>query len=47
MKTNKRIQKALKQAKEDWIGIQCNEIESNREHQLVKDLTLGYVAVLD
>ena len=43
---NKRIQKALKKAKEDWIGAQCEEIEtclnrnnSKRAFQLVKDLT--------
>ena len=24
---NKRIQKAMKKAKEDWIGAQCEEIE--------------------
>ena len=41
-----RIQKAVKTAKEDWIGAQCEEIESclnknnsNRAYQLVKDLT--------
>ena len=41
-----RIQKAVKKAKEDWIGAQCEEIEtclnknnSNRAYQLVKDLT--------
>ena len=44
-KANKRIQKAVKKAKEDWIGVQCEEIEtclnksnSNRAYQLVKDL---------
>ena len=43
---NKRIQKAVKKAKEDWIGTQCAEIEtclnknnSNRAYQLEKDLT--------
>ena len=43
---NKRIQKAVKKAKEDWIGAQCKEIEtclnennSKREYQQVKDLT--------
>ena len=43
---NTRIQKAVKKAKEDWIGAQCEEIEtclnknnSKRAHQLVKDLT--------
>ena len=41
---NRRIQKAVKKAKEDWIGAQC-EIEtclknnSKKEYQLVKDLT--------
>ena len=46
MKANKKIQKALKKAKEDWIGAQCEEIEtclnknnSKRAYQLVKDLT--------
>ena len=41
-----RIQKAVKKAKEDWIGAQCEEIEtclnknnSKRAYQLVKDLT--------
>ena len=40
------IQKAVKKAKEDWIGAQCEEIEtclnknnSNRAYQLKKDLT--------
>ena len=33
---NRRIQKAVKKAKEDWIGAQCEEIET---YQLVKDLT--------
>ena len=39
---NKRIQRAVKKAKEDWIGTQCAEIEiclnknhSNRAYQLV------------
>ena len=43
---NKRIQKAVKKAKEDWIGAQCEDIEtclnknnSLRAYQLVKDLT--------
>ena len=43
---NRRIQKAAKKAKEDWIGAQCEEIEtclnknkSKRAYQLVKDLT--------
>ena len=44
---NRRIQKAVKKAKENWIGAQCEEIEtclnknnSKRAYQLVKDLTL-------
>ena len=44
--TNRRVQKAVKKAKEDWIGAQCEEIEiylnknnSKRAYQLVKDLT--------
>ena len=44
---NKRIQKAVKKAKEDWIVAQCEETEtclsknnSKRAYQLVKDLTL-------
>ena len=43
---NRRIQKAVKKAKEDWISAQCEEIEtclnlnnSKRVYQLVKDLT--------
>ena len=43
---HKRIQKAVKKAKEDWIDAQCEEIEtclnknnSKRAYQLVKDLT--------
>ena len=43
---NRRIQKAVKKAMEDWIGAQCEEIEtclnknnSKRAYQLVKDLT--------
>ena len=43
---NRRIQKAVKKAKEDWTGAQCEEIEiclnkinSKRAYQLVKDLT--------
>ena len=43
---NRRIQKSVKKAKEDWIGAQCEEIEtclnknnSKRAYQLVKDLT--------
>ena len=42
---NRRIQKAMKKAKEDWIGAQCEEIEtclnkinSKRAYHLVKDL---------
>ena len=42
---NSRIQKAVKKANEDWIGAQCEEIEtclnknnSKRTYQLVKDL---------
>ena len=45
---NRRIQKAVKKAKEDWIGAQFEEIEtclnknnSKRAYQLVKDLTSG------
>ena len=41
---NRRIQKAVKKAKEDWIGAQCEEIEtslnknnSKRAYHLVKD----------
>ena len=44
---NKRIQKAVKKAKEEWLGTQCAEIKtclnknnSNRAYQLEKDLTL-------
>ena len=44
-KANRSIQKAVKKAKEDWIGAQCEEIEtcpnknnSKRAYQLVKDL---------
>ena len=43
---NRRIQKAVKKAKEDWIGAQCKEIEtclnknnSKTAYQLAKDLT--------
>ena len=43
---NKRIQKAVEKAKENWISTHCKEIETclnknnrNRAHQLVKDLT--------
>ena len=43
---NRRVQKAVKKAKEDWICAQCEEIEtclnknnSKRAYQLVKDLT--------
>ena len=43
---NRRIQKAVKKAKEDWIGAQCEKIDTclkkkptAREQQLVKDLT--------
>ena len=43
---NRRVQKVVKKAKEDWIGAQCEEIEtclnknnSKRAYQLVKDLT--------
>ena len=43
---NKTIQKAVKKAKEDWIGAQCKETEtclnknnSKRAYHLVKDLT--------
>ena len=43
---NKRIQAAVKKAKEDWIDAQCEEIEtclnknnSKRAYQLMKDLT--------
>ena len=28
MEANRRIQKAVKKAKEDWIGAQCEEIET-------------------
>ena len=44
-KANKRFQKALKRAKEDWIDNQCKEINaclnknnSKKAYQLVKDL---------
>ena len=43
---NRTIQKAVKKAKKDWIGDQCEETEtclnknnSKRAYQLVKDLT--------
>ena len=43
---NRRVQKAVKKAKDDWIGAPCKEIEtclnennSKRAYQLVKDLT--------
>ena len=43
---NRRILKAVKKVKEDWIGAQCEEIETclnknnnKRAYQLVKDLT--------
>ena len=43
---NRRIQKVVMKAKEDWIGAQCEEIKtclnknnSKRAYQLVKDLT--------
>ena len=43
---NRRIEKAVKKAKKDWIGAQCEEIEtylnknnSKRAYKLVKDLT--------
>ena len=43
---NRRVQRAVKKAKEDWIGAQCEEIEtclnknnSKKAYQLVKDLT--------
>ena len=43
---NRRIQKAVMKTKEDWIGAQCEEIETclnknnnKRAYQLVKDLT--------
>ena len=45
---NRRIQKAVKKAKKDWIGAQCEEIEtclnknnSKRAYQLVKDPQLS------
>ena len=45
-KANKRIQRAVKKAKEDWIGAHFEKIEtclnnnnSERAYQLVKDLT--------
>ena len=39
-KANKRVQKALTKAKEDWIDTQCKETEkSKKAYQLVKDLT--------
>ena len=46
-KANKRVQKALKKAKEDWIDTHCMEIDacrnktkiSKKAYQLVKDLT--------
>ena len=43
---NRRVQKAVKKAKEDWIGAQCEEIEtclnknnSKRAYKLVNDLS--------
>ena len=43
---HRRVQKAVKKAREDWIGAQCEEIvtclnknNSKRAYQLVKDLT--------
>ena len=42
---NRRIQKGVTKAKEDWIGAQCEEVETflnknnSNAYQLVKDLT--------
>ena len=38
---NRRFQKAVNKAKEDWIGAQCEEIKTyvHIAYQLVKDLT--------
>ena len=43
---NRRIQKAVKKAKGDWIGAQCEKIKTclnknnnKRAYELVKDLT--------
>ena len=45
-KANRRVQKTVKKAKEDWIDAQCEEIETclnknngKRTYQLAKDLT--------
>ena len=45
-KANRRIQKSVKKAKDDWIDVQCEEIEtclnknnSKRAYKMVKDLT--------
>ena len=47
-KANKRVQKTLKRAKEDWIDTQCKEIDacsnknnSKKAYPMVKDLTSG------
>ena len=46
-KANRRIRKAVKKTKKDWIGAQCEEIEtclnknnSKRAYQMMKDITL-------
>ena len=53
-KANRRIQKAVKKEKKDWIGAQCKEIEtclnknnSKRAYQLVKELTSEKQGVLN
>ena len=38
---NKRIQKAVKKAKEDWIGAQCEEIETCQKKKQQESISAG------
>ena len=44
-KANRRIQKAMKKAKEDWIGAQCEEIETclNKNNSKQESISAGEV----
>ena len=38
---NKRIQRAMKKAKEEWIGAQCEEIETRLNKNNIKSISAG------
>ena len=41
---NRGIQKAVKKAKEDWIGVQCEEIETSTKRKKEKTIARQHIS---